>query len=238
VVEIIYEKLEIDLGLDKGRIVGIDLGITNLITAVNNIGLTPFVIKGGVAKSINQFYNKQRAYYQSLKDSQGYQFETKRLRQLTLKRNSKIRNFFHKVSRQFINYCILGNFGTIIIGYNEKWKQYVSLGKRHNQNFVQIPFVCLIQMIRYKAKLVGIEVIEVEENYTSLCSFFDNESIAQHHKYMGTRISRGLFQTYTKSIVNADVNAGYNIIRKAVPNAFADGIADVVGHPISVSIQI
>jgi putative transposase len=93
-------------------------------------------------------------------------------------------------------------------------------------------------MIRYKAKLVGIEVIEVEENYTSLCSFFDNESIAQHHKYMGTRISRGLFQTYTKSIVNADVNAGYNIIRKAVPNAFADGIADVVGHPISVSIQI
>lgn len=236
VIEIIYEQIERDCGLDKGNIVGIDLGLCNLITGVNNRGLSPVVIKGGISKSISQFYNKMRARYQSLKDLQGYNFETKRLQRLTLKRNMKIKDQFHKVSRKLINYCILGNFGTIIIGYNENWKQNIALGRRTNQNFVQIPFLKLIQMICYKAKLVGIEVVEEEENYTSCCSFFDNEPIEFHPKYLGARIGRGLFRTSTRKIVNADCNGGYNIIRKAVPKAFANGIEGVVGHPYSVLI--
>lgn len=236
IVEIVYEKIEQNLNLDKGKIIGIDLGLINLITIVNNIGLKPSVIRGGIIKSVNQFYNKQKASYQALKDLQHYKFETKRLQRLTLKRNNTIHDFFHKVSRKLINYCILGDFGTIIIGYNEAWKQNIALGKRANQNFVQIPFLQLIQMIRYKAKLVGIEVVIDEESYTSLCSFFDNEPIGFHPKYVGTRINRGLFQTGARTVVNADVNGGYNIIKKVVPNAFANGIADVVGHPYSVSI--
>ena len=238
VIEIIYEKKEEDLNLDKNRIIGIDLGLNNIITIVNNVGLEPTIIKGGFVKSINQFYNKQLAKYKSKKDKQGYDFETKRLQRLTRKRNNKINDIFHKISRKIINYCIKNNTGTIIIGYNEGWKQNINIGKRNNQNFVYIPFLKLIQKIQYKTELVGIDVVCINENHTSKCSFLDNEEIGHHKRYLGKRIKRGLFKSKDGILINADVNAGYNIIKKAVPNAFkVDGIDDGVGlHPYCINI--
>ena len=51
------------------------------------------------------------------------------------------------------------------------------------------------------------------------------------------RISRGLFRTKRGILINADVNAGYNIVKKAVPNAISvDGIEDVGLHPYSIAI--
>jgi putative transposase len=244
VVEIIYEKdvknlkldkkriLGIDLGLanivtmvnnnlklDKKRILGIDLGLANIVTMVNNIGLQPAIIKGGIAKSTNQFYNKQLARYKSIKDKRGIAFETRRIQKLTKKRNNKINDQFHKISRIIINYCVDNNLGTIIIGYNRSWKQKVNMGRINNQKFVQLPYFKLISQIQYKAKLVGIDVILEKESYTSKCSFLDNESIQKHNNYAGKRINRGLFRSKKGIILNADVNAGYNIIKKVVPNA-------------------
>ena len=237
VVEIIYKCQPIHLDLPKSRILMIDLGLTNLITAVNNVGLPPFVIKGRVVKSINQFYNKERARLSALKDKQGLKGQTKRLMRLTLKRNNKIRDYFHKTSRTIIGYCVDNELGTIVVGYNAGWKQHINIGRRNNQNFVTVPFHQLIQQIQYKAKLVGIEVILEEEGYTSKCSFLDQEPIEHHDMYMGRRINRGLFQASDGTLINADVNGGYNIGRKAVPNAFrADGIEGVGLHPYSIAI--
>ncbi len=225
VLEIIYEKEPVRLALDRKRVLGIDLGLRNLVTCVNNIGLTPFVIKGGVVKSINQFYNKQKAHLQSIKDLQHCKFETKRLQRLTLKRNNKIKDYLHKTSKAIINFCIENNLGTILIGYNSGWKQEIELGKRNNQNFVNVPFLKLIQQLHYKAELVGIEIKTDGEDHTSKCSFLDGEPIIHHDTYMGKRISRGLFKSKNGKIINADVNGGYNIIKKAVPKAFANGIS-------------
>ncbi|NUM37076.1 MAG: IS200/IS605 family element transposase accessory protein TnpB, partial [Candidatus Brocadiae bacterium] len=47
--------------------------------------------------------------------------------------------------------------GHIVIGYNPEWKQSLNLGKRNNQNFVQIPFYNFIRIIDYKAQLAGIQ---------------------------------------------------------------------------------
>lgn len=185
VLELVYEQEPIKLELDKDRILGIDLGLRNLVTGVNNIGLTPFVIKGGVVKSINQFYNKQKALLQSIKDLQRNKFTTKRLHRLTLKRNNKLKDYFHKTSRKIINFCIGNNLGTIIIGYSSGWKQEIELGKRNNQNFVTVPFLKLIQQLHYKAELVGIDVITDPEDHTSKCSFLDREPITHHDQYMG-----------------------------------------------------
>ena len=70
VLEIIYNK-EINVPKrNKSRIAGIDLGVRNLVTIANNIGEQPIVIKGGVAKSINQYYNKEKAKLQSVYDKQ------------------------------------------------------------------------------------------------------------------------------------------------------------------------
>ena len=238
ILELIYEKSIKNLNLDEKRIVGIDLGLNNIVTSVNNASMKTFVIKGNVVKSINQFYNKQLAKYKSIKDKQGYSFETKKLQKLTRKRNNKICDAFHKISRKVINYCVEEDFGTIILGYNRAWKQKVNIGTVNNQNFVQIPFLKLLNQIKYKSELVGITVIQVKESFTSKCSFLDGESVRRRTNYAGRRLTRGLFKTRTGTIINADVNAGYNIIKKAGPNAIsADGIEGVGLHPYSIMIS-
>ena len=237
ILEIVYEQPSVNLMLDRSRVVSIDLGLTNLVTIVNNTGLQPWCVKGGVVKSINQYYNKQRARLYSIKDKQGLFIQTRRLMRLKLKRDNKITDFFHKVSRRIINYCIENDFGCIAIGYNKAWKQGISMGKSTNQNFVLIPFLKLVRQIQYKATLVGVNVIVVGESHTSKVSFIDNEPIKHHEIYAGKRVLRGLFQSSKGPIINADVNAGYNIGKKAVPEAFAvDGIEGVGLHPYSVTV--
>jgi putative transposase len=224
-VEIVYEKEEKDLGLNKANILSIDLGLTNLITAVNNNGYRPFIIKGGIVKSINQYYNKQLAYYRSIENKKGNSGDTKRIKKLHITRNNKINTLFHRISKNIIEYCIQNDIGTIVIGYNKAWKHKINIGKRNNQNFIQIPFLKLIKQIEYKAGLNRITIFTIDEAYTSKCSFFDNESIGKHERYKGKRIKRGLFRTFYGTIINADVNGAYNIMRKAFPNAISvDGI--------------
>ena len=239
VLEIVYEKESIDLKLNKDRLIGIDLGLNNLLTIVNNAGLTPIVIKGGIVKSTNQFYNKQLAKYKSLTDKQGFHAsETRRLQRLSLKRNNKIRDSFHKASRFVIKYCVANNIGRILIGYNATWKQEINLGKKNNQNFVAIPFLQLIHQLQYKGELLGIIVDTTNEDHTSKCSFLDDEPITHHERYLGTRTTRGLFKSKNERIINADCNGAYNIAKKAVPNAFvADGIEGVGLHPVLVKLS-
>ena len=224
-IEIVYEKEEQDLGLNKNNVLSIDLGLNNLITGVNNIGLEPIIIKGKIIKSINQYYNKQLAHYRSIENKKSNFQDTKRIQKLHLKRNNKITTIFHRISRLLIDYCVENNLGTIIIGYNVGWKQNINIGKKNNQKFVQIPFLRLINQVKYKSELIGITVITINENHTSKCSFLDNEEIRHHKKYVGKRISRGLFRTSNGTLINADVNAGYNIMKKVFPNSVkVDGI--------------
>ncbi len=236
-IEIVYEKEETELRLSKKNILSLDLGLNNLITAVNNKGLKPFIVKGRVMKSINQYYNKQLARYRRAENLKGNFKDTKRIQKFHLKRNNKVLDLFHKLSRLIIEYCKENNIGTIVIGYNEQWKQNANLGSKNNQNFVQVPFFDLVQKITYKAALVGITVLLQKEPYTSKCSFLDRELIEKRCSYAGKRISRGLFRSANGTIINADVNASYNIMRKAVPNSILDdGIEGVGLHPLLIAI--
>jgi len=227
VIELVYEKEIHAMNLDHKRVLGIDIGLSNLVTGVDNIGSRPFIIKGGIPKSINQFYNKLMAKYRSIKDKQGIKSETKRMQIVTLKRNNRIHDFFHKISKKIIDHCIQKNIGTIVIGYNDKWKQNLTLGKRNNQNFVNIPFKKLVKQIEYKASLIGIKVIFITEWYTSKVSALDLERICKHKNYVGIRIHRGLFLTKNKIKINSDVNAALNILRKYVGNEFIRNIKDL-----------
>ena len=140
-----------------------------------------------------------------------------------------------------ISTLINQKIGTLIIGHNPGWKQKVNLGKRNNQNFVSIPYNKLIEMLSYKAEMVGIKVIITEESYTSKASFLDNDPIPVYQKgkknqvtFSGKRVNRGLYRTGKRKLINADVNGSLNIMRKAVPNAFSYGIEGVVVHPVRV----
>ena len=253
ILEIVYEKDVLIPKIDKtkkNRILAFDLGVRNTVCCVNNIGLPPFIVKGGAVKWINQYYNKQRSKFQKIYKNQGIKGQTKRLEKLDRKRNNKIDDLFHKLSHAIISYCIFYEIGTIVIGYNEQWKQRSRLGRRNNQNFNKIPFYRLIQKIDYKARLKGIKVVLINESHTSKCSFLDNESIEHHETYLGKRgvyrskklggqnkVDHGLFKTSGGKIINSDVNGAYNILWKAFPKAFADGIEGLGLVPYSVSFS-
>ncbi|GHO57620.1 hypothetical protein KSB_60950 [Ktedonobacter robiniae] len=120
----------------------------------------------------------------------------------------------------------------MVIGKNDGWKQEINIGRRNNQQFVQIPFARFIGMFKYKAELVGIRVIVQEESHTSKCSFLDLEPICHQEHYLGKRIKRGLFRSSTGRRINADVNGSLNIIRKAIPKSFGQGIEGVAVRPV------
>src|SRR5215510_4878760 len=95
------------------------------------------------------------------------------------------------------------------------------MGKRSDQNFVNIPHARFIDMLSYKAQMVGIKVVLTEESYTSTCSSIDLEPLSKHDIYLGKRIERGLFRASDGRTIQADLNSSFNIIRKVAPNAFA-----------------
>ena len=230
VCEIIYEK-EVNVEQkEKDRIVGIDLGAKNIVTMVNNIGKKPIVVKddGTGIKSVNQFFHKRKAELQSIYDRQGIKDGTK-MRKLRAKRDKKANDWIHKLSKYIVNWCIKHGIGTIIFGYNKEWKQRINIGRRNNQTFTQIPFLEIIQKTSYKAEENGIEVKKQEESHTSKCSFLDNEPVEHRAKYVGKRIKRGLFRSGKGLLINADVNAGYNILAKSDPKAFAKAEKDGIG---------
>ncbi len=233
IIEVVYNKEIKHHDLVSETFLSIDLGVNNLATCANNIGLSPFVINGRIIKSMNQFYHKKKAILQAYI---GIGI-SKRIRHLTFRRNNKIEDYLHKTSRFIVNYCIINRISVIVIGKNKNWKQSVNLGKANNQSFVGIPFDKLIKQIQYKAEEVGIRTEIIEEAYTSKCSFLDGEPIGKHEDYIGKRICRGLFESLNGALINADVNGSYNILKKAFPNAFADGMARCGLHPIIVSIN-
>lgn len=233
VIEVVYEKEVQDLGLNKRNIAGIDLGINNLATVTSNQNsVRPILINGRALKSLNQYYNKKRARYMSYVGSRGI---SNKLIQLTNKRNRKVKDFMHKASKMVVDHLIKNDIGTLVIGYTKHWKTGVNLGHVQNQEFVCIPHLTFVNMVKYKCELVGIDVIEQEENHTSVCSFIDLEEIGEKEKYVGRRVKRGLFISKEGIKINADSNGSGNIIRKAIPNAFADGIEGVVVRPIRVN---
>ncbi len=231
-IEIVYKK-DVDItDINPEKYLGIDLGINNITAIVSNdVSLRPLIINGRPLKSINQFYNKEKARLMSFVGEKG---SSNRIEKLTHNRNRKINDFMHKTSRLIVDYAREHQIGTIIIGKNDGWKQKVNIGKRNNQTFVQIPFNKLIEQIEYKSEEIGIKVIQQEESYTSKCSFFDLEPVKKHESYVGKRVKRGLFRTGNKKLVNADINGSANIIRKVVPNAFADGIEALGLAPLKI----
>lgn len=222
VVEVLYEVEEKELLPDNGRYAAIDLGIDNLCSVSSNC-CNSFIINGKPVKSINQYYNKKKAKIQRRVKKCQNRNKSKRLSKLTEKRNRKVKDYFHKASRFIVNQLVSNQINTLVVGYNKGWKQEVNIGRRNNQKFVGIPFMMLRDMLSYKCKLNGINVIVTEESYTSKCSFIDNEEIKKKDVYDGKRTKRGLYKSKEGKLINADINGSYNIMRKGLKKVALDG---------------
>ncbi|MEG3848263.1 transposase [Microcoleus sp. herbarium19] len=225
---------------NANSLASIDLGLDNLVALTSNQpGFIPLLINGRPLKSINQFYNKRKYRLQS--QLKGNRQTSPRIQRLTRCRNQKVDNYLHHASRVIVAILNTKQIGTLVIGKNAQWKTEIDLGKQTNQNFLSIPHSRLIEMLEYKARLVGITVIVQEESYTSRANFVGLDPIPVYGKtekepmFTGKRIKRGLYKTSTGRLINSDINASYNILRKAIPNAFSDGIGSCVVQPRRVN---
>ena len=237
VIEVIYEIKE-NQPKQNQRVASIDLGLNNLATVVTNDGDNPILISGKKIKSINQYYNKMTSKQKSLLPNNI--FTSKSLDRLWLKRNNKISYEIHKVTKFLANYFDERDVSKVIIGNNSGWKNSINLGRRNNQNFVNIPYTKFINQLTYKCQLLGITVITREESYTSKASFLDYDEIPNYkdettYKFSGRRIKRGLYKSTTRKI-NADVNGAYNIMVKENPNYIIGNREQLGFNPILIKL--
>ena len=213
VVEILYEVRPKLHNNSKETYCGIDFGLNNLITCSFQND-SPLIMNGKPLKSINWHYNKEKSRLQSLLDNG--KKTSKKIQNITLKRNNRINDYLHKTTKIFVNYLVSKKINNVVIGYNKEWKQGINIGRVNNQNFVQIPYYKLLNMLTYKCEIEGISVIVTEESYTSKCSFLDDEDICKHEEYVGKRIKRGLYKASDGRLINADVNGALNILKKVI----------------------
>ena len=237
----IYEVEESKLKKDNSKYFSIDPGLNNIVSIYNNIGIRPLLYNGRPIKSINQYYNKINAKLRSelptnIKSS-------KKLKQLSFKRNNKINYEMHKISNHIINEAVKNNISKIFIGNNIGWKNEINTGRKNNQNFVNIPHTKLFNQLLYKGLLKGIEVIFTEESYTSKASFFDKDELpiygkSDNHKFSGRRIKRGLYKDSKGNLWNADLNGAANIMRKCSDKAYKNirKTKELMKKPILVTL--
>ena len=196
--------------------------MNNLVTAVSSTGKT-FIIDGRRLKSINQWFNKENARLQSIKDKQHFgKRTTHRQKAIARDRNNKVNDYMNKTARRIINYCITNDIGTLVAGYNETFQRSSRIGKQNNQNFVNIPYGQLRGKLEYLCELNGIIFVKQEESYTSKASFWDKDGIPvynadnpKEYQFSGRRVHRGLYKTASGKTLNADVNGALNIMRKS-----------------------
>ena len=101
------------------------------------------------------------------------------------------------------------------------------MGKKQNQIFSHIAFKQFKQKLETRCQIHEIDLIIQEESYTSQSSFLDEDILPKYqekdddkeedevkYEFKGNRVQRGLYETQNGKIINADVNAAANIIRK------------------------
>ena len=233
VMEIVYQIEVPDTTKQSENIASIDLGVDNFITMVNNIGVQPIAVKGGVIKSINQYYNKKKAKLQSELMKVNKQHWSKQLQKLTDNRYEKIKYQMHCISKFVVDWCVMYGIDTLVVGRNKGWKQE----NDSKQNFTYIPYEMFENMLQYKCENNGIKCILVNESYTSGTSFLDNEQPCKENYDKSRRVKRGLFQS-GQGLINSDVNGSLQIIRKVFPDAFGYGIEACLTPTIINAVKI
>lgn len=225
------------------KVLAIDIGLENLASCITTFG-TSFIMDGRKLKSINQYWNKQKAYYQSIADKQGTK-KTHRLYRLAYKRNNRTQDYIKKTARYIINYCIDHQIGTVVCGYNPDFTRSMNLGRKVNQQFTQISFGSLREALQNLCERYGIKYIEQEESYTSKASCLDLDDIPVHNAenpyagtFSGKRAQRGLYQFADGRIANADVNGAANILRKSKQNFdFEELCKGLLASPLRIRVS-
>jgi putative transposase len=223
--------------------ISIDLGLDNLATCVDTSGAS-FIVDGRRLKSINQWFNKENARLQSIKDKQKIERLTERQARLFVNRNNQVRDYLNKAAKLIIDHCITNKISKVIVGFNLGMKQEINIGSRNNQNFVQIPFHSFRGKLKALCERYGLTYQEQEESYTSKASALDGDDLPTYnadkpatYQFSGKRVKRGLYRTKDGHLVNADCNGAANIGRKSKQNGFTGLSRGCLAQPLRVKVS-
>ena len=210
------EQTKVFTGIND-QAISIDLGTAdNLAACVDTLG-NSFLIDARAMKAFNQYWNKQVATRKEGKP-QGYWDNW--LDRITRKRNHRMRDGVNKAARLIVNHCLKYGIGTLVIGWNEGFKNSANIGRVNNQKFVQMPLGKLKDRLQQLCELYGIQFEITEESYTSKASYLDGDTLPEYGQKpdgwtaSGKRTKRGLYKSGNKSLINADLNGSANILRK------------------------
>jgi IS605 OrfB family transposase len=218
-----YEEKRETVNLDYSKYFSIDLGVSNFATFVDTDG-TADIIDGKYVKSLNQWYNKENARLQSIKDKQKIDKITNRQIKLLSKRSNKITEFMNRTVNYLVKHCIENKIGNILIGELKEIKQGINHGKKNNQNFVTIPFGKFKGKLESKCNLYGIKYHLVNEAYTSKTDALALDEIKKQPYGDSRRIKRGLYKSIKGQLLNADINGAINILRKVAGDSVLEQI--------------
>ena len=236
---IIYKAESDEQPEETSNTMVIDLGLDNLATIAFEENTDSYIINGKPLKCKNKYYNEKINHLQSIRMKQtgSKHFEdTKQIKNLRTKRRDYVNNYLHQASREIINLAQKHSVNTIVIGDLENIKQ----GMDYNKDFVQIPIQRFKELIEYKAELAGIEIVIINEAYTSGCSALDQEPLNKANCDKSRRVHRGLFVSNTGVKINADLNGALNILRKFLGSIPKSTIRMTgkgsVSHPRRISV--
>ena len=123
---------------DRYKVMSIDLGLNNLATCVTNGVVKPFIIDGRKLKSVNAYYNKRKAKMQAKLEKQRGKKWSNKLQSLTDWRNAFVNDYMHRATHVVVKSCVENGISKVVVGDVVKSLDHINLGKRTNQNFVNL----------------------------------------------------------------------------------------------------
>jgi IS605 OrfB family transposase len=239
-VHVVYEK-EVSVGSIGVYHAGIDIGLDNLFSVVSdNPNIRSFIVSGKELKSFNRWWNKKRAEIQEhidrilnmLKEEKDeerwnilekhYLYLKRYLWNLCKARDRKLNTWMHQITRRLADLLYETEHRRVCIGKDAINKDGINLGRKVNEQYVCIPHRKLVDMLRYKCEELGIQVIEVDERYTSKASPISDDVVEIQTKkvngkevqFLGKRVSRGLYKDLKlNKVFNADLVGAMNILK-------------------------
>lgn len=239
-VQVVYEK-EVSVQSVGVYQAGIDVGLDNWLSVVSESPvLKSFIVSGKELKSYNRWWNKKKAEVQSHIDKvlnmikeekdeerrkvleKHYLWLKRYLWNLSKVRDRKLATWMHQVTRRLADVLYETGHRVVYIGKNAIDKRGIPFSRVVNQNYVCIPHRKLVDMLKYKCGELGIEVVEVDERYTSKASPVNDDVVeiqnrkvnGEEVQFSGKRVSRGLYKDLVlNKVFNADLVGGINILK-------------------------
>lgn len=199
------------------RFISLDIGVKNFCTVCSNV-FAPYLISGHTMIKALGYYDSMYNHADFGRYAITKKYSSSKKQKQLDKRNDILHEFIINVCDRIMQNVSDHNIDTIIFGYPDIWSKKTGLESKDMTVMFQRTLAKFKEMLRKRCSRHNIEFIELDEAFTSVCSFVDNEDICAKVEYCGKRVTRDKYYSKQGYSIHADVNASYNIAKKYLVN--------------------